>query len=82
MNSLLQDIFSDAYIWYGSHKHAQFSASNGDNVYQYMFQFKGPYGYLDSYGVDSSQYGVAHSDELWYLWNVYFGVYYVNRTEV
>ena len=33
--------------------------------------------------MDSELYGVAHSDELWYLWNIYFGVYYVNnRTEV
>ena len=41
------------------------------------------FSYLDSYGVDSTKYGVAHSDELWYLWNIYFGVYYVNnRTEV
>ena len=38
--------------------------------------------YLDSYGVDSTQYGVAHSDELWQLWNIYFGVYWVNRPEV
>jgi len=72
-------MISDAYIWYGSHKHAQFAAANGDNVYQYQFNFKGPYGYLDSYGVDSTQYGVAHSDELWQLWNIYFGVYYVNN---
>ena len=35
---------SDAYIWYGSHKHAQLAAANGDNVYQYQFNFKGPYG--------------------------------------
>jgi len=78
----LTDMISDAYIWYGSHKHAQLAANNGDNVYQYQFNFKGPYGYLDSYGVDSTQYGVAHSDELWYLWNIYFGVYYINdRTE-
>ena len=28
--------------------------------------------------MDSTQYGVAHSDELWQLWNIYFGVYYVN----
>jgi len=75
----LTDMISDAYIWYGSHKHAQFAAANGDNVYQYQFNFKGPYGYLDSYGVDSTQYGVAHSDELWQLWNIYFGVYYVNN---
>ena len=38
--------------------------------------------YLDSYGVDSTKYGVAHSDELWQLWNIYFGVYWVNRPEV
>ena len=51
-------------------------------MFQYQFQFKGPYGYLDSYGVDSTEYGVAHSDELWYLWNIYFGVYYVHQEEV
>jgi len=78
----MTDMISDAYIWYGSHKHAEYAAANGDNVYQYQFNFKGPWGYLDSYGVDSELYGVAHSDELWYLWNIYFGVYYVNnRTE-
>ena len=38
--------------------------------------------YLDSYGVDSTQYGVAHSDELWQLWNIYFGNYWVDRPEV
>ena len=41
---LITTTFSDAYIWYGSHKHAQFAAANGDNVYQYQFNFKGPYG--------------------------------------
>ena len=40
----LTDMISDAYIWYGSHKHAELSANNGDNVYQYQFNFKGPYG--------------------------------------
>ena len=43
---LITTTFSDAYIWYGSHKHAQFAAANGDNVYQYQFNFKGPYGYV------------------------------------
>ena len=38
--------------------------------------------YIDAYGLDSTQYGVAHSDELWYLWNAYFNKYWVNRTEV
>ena len=40
------------------------------------------YRYLDSYGVDSTQYGVAHSDELWQLWNIYFGNYWMDRPEV
>ena len=35
---------SDAYIWYGTHNHAKWAAANGDHVYQYLFQFKGPYG--------------------------------------
>lgn len=42
--SNMTDMISDAYIWYGSHKHATWAAGNGDNVYQYQFNFKGPYG--------------------------------------
>ena len=42
--SNMTDMISDAYIWYGSHKHASWAAGNGDKVYQYQFNFKGPYG--------------------------------------
>ena len=42
--SNMTDMISDAYIWYGSHKHATWAARNGDKVYQYQFNFKGPYG--------------------------------------
>ena len=31
--------------------------------------------------MDSTKYGVAHSDELWQLWNIYFGNYWVDRPE-
>ena len=37
-------MISDAYIWYGTHNHAKWTAQHGDNVFQYLFQFKGPYG--------------------------------------
>ena len=40
----LTDMISDAYIWYGTHNHAKWTAQHGDNVFQYIFQFKGPYG--------------------------------------
>ena len=40
----LTDMISDAYIWYGTHNHAKRTAQHGDNVFQYIFQFKGPYG--------------------------------------
>merc|ERR1712002_824393 len=71
----LTNLITDAYIWYGGHKHTEWAATNGDNVYQYMFKYKGPHGYLDDYGVNSSAYGVSHSDELYYFWNPYFGKY-------
>ena len=37
-------MISDAYIWYGTYKHAEGAALNGDLVFQYQFNFKGPYG--------------------------------------
>jgi len=77
----ITNMFTDAYIWYGGHKHTEWAAQNGDNVFQYMFNFKGPYGYLDAYGVDSTAYGVAHSDELWYFWNPYFDKYGIDMGE-
>ena len=36
----LTDMITDAYIWYGGHKHAEWAAQHGDNVYQYMFDYK------------------------------------------
>ena len=32
-------------IRYGTHNHAKWTAQHGDNVFQYIFEFKGPYGY-------------------------------------
>ena len=77
----LTNMITDAYIWYGGHKQTEWAAMNGDNVYQYMFKYKGPYGYLDAYGVDSTKYGVAHSDELWYFWKPYFNKYAIDMGE-
>jgi len=77
----LTNMISDAYIWYGGHKHTEWAAMNGDNVFQYKFNYKGPYGYLDDYGVNSSAYGVAHSDELYYFWKPYFNKYSIDMGE-
>merc|ERR1711970_789865 len=77
----LTNMISDAYIWFGGHKHTEWAAANGDLVYQYMFKYKGPYGYLDAYGVNASAYGVAHSDELQYFWKPYFNKYAIQMDE-
>ena len=37
-----------------------------------MYNFLGENGYLDFLGVDSEQYGVCHSDELYLMWNPYW----------
>lgn len=72
----ITDMISDAYIWYGGHKQGELAAMNGDNVYQYMFSFKGTYSFGDALGVpDGSQYGVCHADELWYFWLPYWDRY-------
>jgi carboxylesterase type B len=69
----ITDMITDAYIWYGSHNHAKWAASHGDNVYKYMFRFKGTYGQCNwAYGLDNSKFRVAHSDELWYQWHPYY----------
>ena len=31
--------------------------------------------------MEASKYGVSHSDELWFLWNTYFGKHWINRPE-
>lgn len=68
----ITDMLSDAYIWYGGHKQAAWAAAYGDNVYQYMFTFKGTYGFADAFGLDNSLYGVCHADELYYFWKPYW----------
>ncbi|XP_023332473.1 acetylcholinesterase 1 isoform X2 [Eurytemora carolleeae] len=68
----MTDMISDAYIWYGSHKQAEWAAAHGDNVYKYMFTFKGTYGFADAFGLDNSKYGVCHADELYYFWKPYW----------
>lgn len=77
----LTNMITDAYVWYGGHKHTEWAAMNGDNVYQYMFTYKGPYGNLDDYGLDSTMYGVSHSDELYYFWKPYFNKYDIVKDE-
>ena len=40
----------------------------------------GENGFLDAMGVDSSEYGVCHSDELYLFWSPYwFGNYSLNK---
>jgi len=65
-------MIGDAYIYYGGHKQAEWAAAHGDNVYQYKFSFKGTYGFANVFGLDNSQYGVCHADELYYYWKPYW----------
>ena len=71
----LTNMMTDRY-WYGTNKMENVLAQQWLIVYQYMFSYKGENSYLDPYGINSSLYGVTHSDELYYMFNPYwFGVF-------
>ena len=83
VTKMLTDTF-----WYASHTFAEMLNNKGVTVFQYLFSYKGKiystnhlinysytagqYSYMDYFDVDSSQYGVAHADELYFFWNPVF----------
>jgi len=78
----ITSIFTHEYF-YCTYSFSEFLTEHGVTVFQYLFTYKGENGYLDFLGVDSEQYGVCHSDELYLMWNPYwFENYSLNDEDI
>jgi len=78
----ITSMFTHEYF-YCTHSFSEMLTEHGVTVFQYLFTYKGVNGYLDFLGVDSQQYGVCHSDELYLMWNPYwFENYSLNEEDM
>jgi len=71
-------MFTDAFIWYGVDKFLDNHLKHSNrNSFQYMNIHMGQYHSFSCPGLNHTDIpGVSHSDELYYMWNPYFGQEY------
>ena len=66
----LIDFFTDHTFWIPAHRTASFLSSFPElHVYEYLFTHEGAFGYADMIGLQNYSLGVAHADDLHYLFN-------------
>ena len=66
----LIDMFTDLTFWAPAHRAVQLLSSlPGRPVFEYLFSHQGAFSYADLTGLQNYSLGVAHADELHYLFN-------------
>ena len=66
----LIDFFTDQTFWMPAHRAVTFLSSHPTlHVYEYLFTHEGAFGYADMIGLQNYSLGVAHADDLHYLFN-------------
>ena len=66
----LIDFFTDQVFWTPAHRAVTFLSSLPEvHVYEYLFTHEGAVGYADMIGLQNYSLGVAHADDLHYLFN-------------
>ena len=66
----LIDFFTDHVFWTPAHRAVTFLSSLPEvHVYEYLFTHEGAVGYADMIGLQNYSFGVAHADDLHYLFN-------------
>ena len=67
------DSQTDSFCLYGTYKTVELFLQNGITVYHYILTYEGHFSFSQYNGVEPM--GVAHADDLFYLWNF-------NNTEI
>ena len=70
----LTDMKTDGTFWHGIDSTVNLLAGHGVQVYQYIFSYRGEHSFLDFYGVEPGTFGVAHADELFFLFDPLYHV--------
>ena len=60
---------TDGTYWHGIETVINLLTVHGVQVHQYIFSYRGEHSFLDSHGVEPGTLGVAHADELFYLFD-------------
>jgi carboxylesterase type B len=64
-------MFTDAGYLFGIHNAIRYLLKHGATVYQYLLTYQGEYSSVNGFGIPTS--GVAHADDLFYIFGPVFG---------